>query len=57
MSKYFTLLNLYTVIVAGQLILAVVAEFNEEYTRAIYEMTWAGLFMFFISKEKENTDE
>jgi|TARA_R110000765_G_scaffold59052_1_gene115138 hypothetical protein len=57
MSKYFTLLNLYTVIVIGQLILAVVAEFNEEYTRAIYEMTWAGLFMFFISKEKENTDE
>ena len=35
-----------------QLILAMIAEHNEEYTKAIYEMMWAGLFVYLLHEEK-----
>ena len=40
------------VIFTFQLILAVIAEHNAEYTKAIYEMMWAGLFVYLLHEEK-----
>lgn len=47
--------NIWTAILLGaaaaQFILAMIAEYNEEYTKAVYEMMWAGLFIFIYDKE------
>ena len=32
-------------------ILASMAEYNEEYTKAIYEMMWAGALYYFFNEE------
>ena len=48
--------NLWTLILLGaagtQFILTMIAEHNEEYTKALYEMAWAGVFIFMLGKER-----
>jgi|TARA_R110000851_G_scaffold199532_1_gene350617 hypothetical protein len=39
-----------------QVVLALVAEYNNEYDKAIYEMLWVGVLSFLIIRE-ENKDE
>lgn len=51
MSNWSIVSAIYLFGVAVQLILAMIAEHNEEYTKAIYEMMWAGLFIFLLDKE------
>lgn len=38
-------------VIVMQFIIAMIAEHNEEYTKAIYEMMWVGLFIFLLDKE------
>ena len=38
-----------------QLVLAMIAEYNEEYTKAVYEMLWCGL-LYMLLKEERNND-
>tara|TARA_B110000305_G_scaffold238480_1_gene303998 strand:- start:214 stop:369 length:156 start_codon:yes stop_codon:yes gene_type:complete len=40
-----------------QLVFAMVAEYNEEYLKAIYEMTWAGLFLYLLHRKEEKKDD
>jgi hypothetical protein len=40
----------------AQLVFALIAEYNYEYSKAIYEMLWCGVFVFLI-KQEENKDE
>lgn len=43
------------IMASGQLIIALIAEFNGDTLKAIYEMMWAGLFVYLL--HKETTDE
>jgi hypothetical protein len=40
-----------TVAIIAQVIAAFMAESNEEYTKAIYEMMWAGVLYYFLKGE------
>lgn len=52
MSNWKNLWGLILVGAAGvQFILAMIAEHNEEYTKALYEMAWAGVFIFLVGKK------
>ena len=42
---------LYALGAITSVVLAVIAEHNEEYTKAIYEMLWLFLFTFMLEKE------
>ena len=43
---------LLTLCATVSLVLAIIAEHNEEYARATYEMMWVFFFMVLIDKEK-----
>ena len=49
--KNIFIIVLYVAVVV-QLVMTLIAEYNDEYTRAIYEMMWAALFVFLAEKEK-----
>ena len=53
MGRFWWVVTLW-VVFSIQLVFAVIAELNEEYTKAIYEMMWAGLFVYLLHGGKQN---
>ena len=53
MSKILTLLHGLGFI--AQLVSAVIAEYNEDYLKAIYETMWAGVFLYLLHNARGET--